>query len=173
MREKISALLRQWIASGQQQGKPLVNAIHMRLPRYHRWGIVVGLMLVIIGILLPHGPSQPDVALRHVDPPTPLEQNREGEESNDNDPQGHWQSYRVAAGETLAQLFRDNNLPTESIFAMANVEGRGKPLSNLSVGQRVKIRLTEQGKVTGLTLDGAEGPVLFVRQQDGSFIRAQ
>jgi len=27
--------------------------------------------------------------------------------------------------------------------------------------------------VTGLTVDGSNGPVLFTRQPDGSFIRAQ
>ncbi len=57
---------------------------------------------------------------------------------------------------------------------MAQVEGSGKPLSSLQTGQIVKIRQNASGVVTGLTIEG-EGnqQVLFTRQPDGSFIRAQ
>ena len=34
-----------------------------------------------------------------------------------------WRSYRVEAGKTLAQLFRDHNLPPTDVYAMAQVEG--------------------------------------------------
>jgi uncharacterized protein len=53
------------------------------------------------------------------------------------------------------------------------VEGSDQPLSSLKSGQQVKIRQDAQGAVTGLTVEGANGPVLFTRQPDGSFIRAQ
>lgn len=89
------------------------------------------------------------------------------------DAQGTWRSYSVASGQTLAQLFRDNNLPVNDVFAMARVEGEGSPLSSLQSGQQVKIRQNGDGVVTGLTVDGSNGPVLFTRQPDGTFIRAQ
>jgi Cell envelope opacity-associated protein A len=59
------------------------------------------------------------------------------------------------------------------VFAMARVEGNDQPLSALKNGQQVKIRQNAQGVVTGLTVDSSNGPVLFTRQPDGSFIRAQ
>ncbi|WP_052283255.1 OapA family protein [Kluyvera genomosp. 1] len=84
-----------------------------------------------------------------------------------------WRTYQVEAGKTLAQLFRDNNLPPTDVYAMAQVEGAGKPLSTLKNGQKVQIRKNANGVVTGLTIESDNGQVLFTRQADGSFIRAR
>ena len=85
-----------------------------------------------------------------------------------------WRSYRVDSGKTLAQVFRDHNLPPTDVYAMALVEGVGKPLSNLKDGQMVQIRQNANGVVTGLTIDTGNGQqVLFTRQPNGSFIRAR
>jgi len=85
-----------------------------------------------------------------------------------------WRSYRVELGKTLAQLFRDNNLPPADVYAMAQVEGDSKPLSNLQSGQMVKIRQNASGVVTGLTIEqNGSQQALFTRQPDGSFIRAR
>lgn len=85
-----------------------------------------------------------------------------------------WRSYRVDSGKTLAQVFRDHNLPPTDVYAMAQVEGAGKPLSNLKDGQMVQIRQNASGVVTGLTIDTGNGQqVLFTRQSNGSFIRAR
>ncbi|ALR75152.1 LysM-like peptidoglycan-binding domain-containing protein [[Enterobacter] lignolyticus] len=85
-----------------------------------------------------------------------------------------WRSYRVEPGKTLAQLFRDHNLPPTDVYSMSQVEGAGKPLSNLQAGQMVQIRQNANGVVTGLTIDAGNGQqVLFTRQTDGSFIRAR
>jgi len=37
----------------------------------------------------------------------------------------------------------------------------------------VRIRQNAAGVVTGLTLESANGEILFTRQADGSFLRAQ
>lgn len=84
-----------------------------------------------------------------------------------------WRTYQVEAGKTMAQLFRDNNLPPTDVYAMAQVEGAGKPLSTLKNGQKVQIRKNKNGVVTGLTIESDNGQVLFTRQADGSFIRAR
>ncbi len=84
-----------------------------------------------------------------------------------------WRTYRIASGQTLAQLFRDHNLPATDVYAMAQVEGNGKPLSTLQTGQVVKIRQNASGVVTGLTIETGDGDVLFTRQANGSFIRAR
>ena len=67
---------------------------------------------------------------------------------------------------------RDNNLPVNDVFAMAQVEGSDKPLSNLKAGQEVKIMLDAQGAVTALAIETPENTeVLFSRQNDGSYRR--
>jgi len=85
-----------------------------------------------------------------------------------------WRAYRVEPGKTMAQLFRDHNLPPTDVYAMAQVEGEGKPLSNLQNGQMVQIRQNASGVVTGLTIDTGNGQqVLFMREQNGSFMRVK
>ncbi|CRY03071.1 putative cell envelope opacity-associated protein A [Yersinia enterocolitica] len=88
--------------------------------------------------------------------------------------QGNWQSYQIQSGKTLAQLFRDNNLPVNEVFAMAQVEGQDKPLSNLKAGQEVKIMLDAQGVVAALAIETTNSTeVLFTRQSDGSYRRVR
>ena len=85
-----------------------------------------------------------------------------------------WRSYRVESGKTMAQLFHDNNLPPTDVYSMAQVEGAGKPLSNLQNGQMVQIRQNASGVVTGLTIDtGNNQQVFFTCLFDGSFVRAR
>lgn len=147
------------------------------LPPAHRRGILIALLVMLLAFLWPSGSSR-----YPVERPQTLGGEKEvpmQAEIYDNgtppkaDSQGEWRSYTIASGQTLAQLFRDNNLPVGDVFAMARVEGSDQPLSALQSGQQVKIRLNAQGVVNGLTVDGANGPVLFTRQPDGSFIRAQ
>lgn len=85
-----------------------------------------------------------------------------------------WRTYRIESGKTTAQLFRDHGLPATDVYAMAQVEGAGKPLSTLQSGQTVQIRQNANGVVTGLTIDTGNGQqVLFTRQSNGSFVRAR
>lgn len=84
-----------------------------------------------------------------------------------------WRSYRLDSGKTLAQLFRDNGLPPADVYAMARVEGNGKPLSNLQSGQVVKIRQNANSVVTGLAIEGGNGDILFTRQANGRFTRTR
>ena len=152
------------------------------LPLFHRWGIFAGVALLIVGFLLPGEktsfpvehtitPSSSTVMQAQLD--NHEDDSRTSPSSSSEDPQGQWHRYHIAAGQTLAQLFRDNNLPVGDVFAMADVEGQDKPLSNLQTGQEVRVRINERGTVTGLTLATKNGQVLFVRQQDGSFLQAR
>jgi uncharacterized protein len=152
------------------------------LPALHRRGIVIALVIILLAFLWPSStPQYPverpvsDNAAKEVPMQADIYDNNNNAQNNTPkaDSQGEWRSYTVASGQTLAQLFRDNNLPVSDVFAMARVEGNDQPLSALQTGQQVKIRQNAQGVVTGLTVDSGNGPVLFTRQPDGSFIRAQ
>jgi len=152
------------------------------LPPAHRRGIITAVVLILLAFLWPS--SSPQRA-----PVVPLESGSTGTEvplqaeivedtpqtgsAPEGDSRGQWNNYTIASGQTLAQLFRDNNLPVNDVFAMAQVEGNDKPLSTLHTGQRVRIRQNAAGVVTGLTLESANGEILFTRQADGSFLRAQ
>ncbi|HAI04643.1 MULTISPECIES: OapA family protein [Pantoea] len=156
------------------------------LPAPHRRGIVIALLVMLLAFLWPVSTPRYPVE-RPVTPSAEKEVPMQADiydhkaDSSSSQPQptpkadsqGEWRNYTVASGQTLAQLFRDNSLPVNDVFAMARVEGSDQPLSSLKSGQQVKIRQDAQGAVTGLTIEGANGPVLFTRQPDGSFIRAQ
>lgn len=153
------------------------------LPPFHRRGIVIALLVLLIAFLWPGSTPQYPVERpaedqgKEVPMQAEIYDNNARQQQTNNTPksdaQGEWHSYTIASGQTLAQLFRDNNLPVNDVFAMARVEGDGQPLSALQSGQQVKIRQNAEGVVTGLTVEGGNGPVLFTRQPDGSFIRAQ
>lgn len=115
-------------------------------------------------------PASPEVVQEgQPDDPMPQAQNQSAPSGIDQ----QWRSYRLESGKTLAQLFRDHNLPATDAYAMSQVEGSGKPLSSLQAGQMVKIRQNASGVVTGLTVDAGGQQVLFIRQSNGSFIRAR
>ena len=115
-------------------------------------------------------PASPEV-VQEGQPDDPMPQTQSQSAPSGIDQQ--WRSYRLESGKTLAQLFRDHNLPATDAYAMSQVEGAGKPLSSLQVGQMVKIRQNASGVVTGLTVDAGGQQVLFTRQSNGSFIRAR
>ncbi|MCE0828110.1 hypothetical protein LVQ78_18960 [Buttiauxella sp. A2-C2_NF] len=171
------------------------------LPALHRRGIIIATLVVVTGFLWPMPDetvrpvtrdaqlsieSQSPIRAHLVNPPantepaTPVEPSRVEEQPQaptpqaNNDIEQQWRSYRVESGQTMAQLFRDHNLPPADVYSMAQVEGNNKPLSTLQTGQMVQIRQNASGVVTGLTIDiGNDQQVLFTRQPDGSFERAR
>ncbi|TCL06372.1 hypothetical protein EZJ58_4623 [Sodalis ligni] len=151
------------------------------LPLFHRRAILICAAIILLAILWPYSPS--DNA-----PPPPVAANQTGQQGGvmqaeivNNAPSpaapatpanGQLQRYRIAEGQTLAQLFREHNLPVADVFAMAQAEGDDKPLSSLHAGQQVDIHVNSQGVVTSLEIEtGPTASVRFVRQSDGSYIR--
>jgi len=154
------------------------------LPVPHRRGIIAAILVILVAFLWPSATQQQPpsgektISLETSGTESPLQAEitdhvpgnvSQGQSDN----QGSWQTYSIAEGQTLAQLFRDNNLPVNDVFAMAQSEGSDKPLSTVHAGQKVRIRQNSTGVVTGLTLETDNGEILFTRQTDGSFIRAQ
>lgn len=143
-------------------------------PLHRRWLLIVALMVAIV-LLWPYSPQTPPAStVRNDAPPAPTMQaelvdNSAVAGSTDN---RQVQTYRIADGQTLAQLFRAHNLPVADVFAMAQVEGNDKPLSSLQAGQEVRIVQNAQGVVTLLEIEtGAAGPVRFLLPPDGSYQR--
>ncbi|NCI16752.1 cell envelope opacity-associated protein A [Cronobacter muytjensii] len=168
------------------------------LPPAHRRGIILCAILIVLCFLwpspdepntpqrrdaeldfnrTPEPPVQPQAVSPAETPEANVQQPASGapvQPFQNNDIEQQWRTYRVESGKTLAQLFRDHNLPPEDVYAMAKVEGDGKPLSNLQQGQMVQVRQNASGVVTALTIDtGDNQQVLFTRQPDGSFLRVR
>ncbi len=153
------------------------------LPLLHRRWIIVSIIVVLVTLLWPYSP---DNTYAPSDQPTSIpmqadlrnEQGRTTQRQQDDNTQpltqqqGNWRNYQIQAGQTLAQLFRDNNLMVNDVFAMAQVEGNDKPLSNLHAGQQVRIQVNSQGIVTALQVTNDQNnTVTFTRQSDGSYQR--
>ncbi|NMP25876.1 Opacity-associated protein A domain protein [Rahnella sp. SAP-1] len=166
------------------------------LPYFHRRWIIISLLLVVIAILWPYSPENtyaPSDQTSSVPMQADL-RNEQGRTTQLAQPQpdqsqrvqsqpasppatsdqGSWKSYHIQSGQTLAQLFRDNNLMVNDVFAMAQVEGDDKPLSNLHTGQEVKIQRNAQGVVTSLeVINDQNTAIRFTRQADGSYQRSR
>lgn len=146
------------------------------LPYFHRrWVLIFGIIL-LLALLWPYSPERQPFPVSQQETSVPLQadlQNGGGTTSaNEPTPSGNWQRYQIQPGQTLAQLFRDNNLPVNEVFAMAQVEGSDKPLSNMKAGQEVRIERDANGVINALsvtTVDNSQA--LFRRQADGSYRR--
>ncbi|HDJ1438166.1 TPA: Opacity-associated protein A domain protein [Serratia rubidaea] len=140
------------------------------LPYFHRrWVIIFGAIL-LLSLLWPYSPDR-DERPGHLESPS-AQQTDTQPVTDASDPGGQWQRYHIQPGQTLAQLFRDNSLPVNEVFAMAQVEGNDKPLSNLKAGQEVRIERDANGVIIALsvtTLDNRQ--VTFRRQADGGYRR--
>lgn len=155
------------------------------LPLFHRRWIIIVTAVLLLALLWPVSRDNTDRSFPISAPSTDVPLQAQLQDNLDAPPpptvappvtpntlQGEWQSYQIQSGQTLAQLFRDNNLPVNEVFAMAQVEGSDKPLSNLKAGQEVKIMLDAQGVVAALAIETtANTEVLFTRQSDGSYRR--
>ncbi len=96
------------------------------LPLPHRRWVLIAALVIMLAILWPY--SAPDNPNRAVEAPAHTAQNQVMQaELVDNSAtarppaaeNGQLHHYRIAEGQTLAQLFRQHNLPVGDVFAMA------------------------------------------------------
>lgn len=174
-------------------GRPLMDLLkrlwHMpdqfhwmgALPLGHRRWVLVAALVVIVAILWPYSPdapAPPAVESARTAPGQVIQAELVGNPANSAEAppsatdKGQVHHYRIAEGQTLAQLFRQHNLPVGDVFAMAQSEGDDKPLSSLQAGQQVEIEQNAQGVVTSLEIEtSATSRIRFIRQPDGSYRR--
>lgn len=146
------------------------------LPYFHRrWTLIFGIIL-LLALLWPYSSEKQPFPVTQQENSVPLQAELQNgtqqQHAVEPEPAGNWQRYQIQPGQTLAQLFRDNNLPVNEVFAMAQVEGNDKPLSNMKAGQEVRIERDTNGVITALSVTTADNSqVLFRRQADGSYRR--
>jgi hypothetical protein len=86
---------------------------------------------------------------------------------------GSWKEYIVQRGDTLAKVFRANELSMSDLNALVNIEGLDKPLSKIQAGQLIRYKLTAQGELDILQLEKSGASVMFFRLSDGGFGRSK
>ncbi len=91
--------------------------------------------------------------------------------SNDAGPEP-WHDYTVQKGDTLSQVFRNNDLPLSDLTQLLEVQGKDKPLSHIKAGQLVRFRLNNRGELVMLRIEKEESAVMFFRLDSGGFYRS-
>lgn len=148
----------------------------MRLPRLHRRLLSILIPLVVILLLLPSPqtdtmqatPAQQRVAVS-VNTHSLSEQpgNIETEEVVET----NWREYTVKKGDTLAQVFRKNQLSMADLNALARIEGADKPLSRIKQGQLIRFKFSPEGQLDILQIERGDQSIMFFRLSDGGFGR--
>ncbi|MGO1296940.1 MAG: LysM-like peptidoglycan-binding domain-containing protein [Vibrio sp.] len=83
-----------------------------------------------------------------------------------------WHQYTVKQGDTLAAVFRENDLSLADLHALVEVEGADKPLSRIQRGQIIRYKLTDKQQLDILQVEKSGQSVMFFRMADGSFGRS-
>ncbi|WP_333004904.1 LysM-like peptidoglycan-binding domain-containing protein [Vibrio coralliilyticus] len=150
------------------------------LPKLHQRALMVLVPVVLLLLVIPtpnptvEQPSSPQTAKQRVqvninttglsEQPSQLQESLKSEV---------WQEYTVKRGDTLAQVFRNNNLAMADLNALVRVEGSDKPLSYIKAGQLVRFKLADDGSLDILQLEKSAKSVMFFRLSDGGFGRSK
>lgn len=148
------------------------------LPKLHQRLLMVISPIVLILLVVPL--PEPKLETTPVTSRVALEINTVGlsEQQNTNSnssesSSNNWQEYLVKQGDTLAQVFRNNDLPLSDLNALVRIEGADKPLSQIRKGQLVRFKLAETGQLDILQLEKGDTSVMFFRLSDGGFGRSK
>ncbi|GAD88076.1 MULTISPECIES: LysM-like peptidoglycan-binding domain-containing protein [Vibrio] len=95
------------------------------------------------------------------------------ETSSQDSVNGQWIEYTVKSGDTLANVFRNNDLSMTDLNALAKIEGVDKPLSQIKQGQLVRFKRDVNGRLDILQLESSEESVMFFRLSNGGFGRSK
>ena len=83
-----------------------------------------------------------------------------------------WQEYVIQKGDTLSQVFRNNNLSLSDLNSLVAIEGSDKPLSKIQQGQLIRFKLAKNQQLDILQVEKSKGSVMFFRLADGRFSRS-
>ncbi|WGW00633.1 LysM-like peptidoglycan-binding domain-containing protein [Vibrio sp. YMD68] len=154
-----------------------LRTLWLQLPKLHQRALTVLIPGLIILLLLP------SVAIKET-VKTPTKERVEiaintqglsaqsGQKSSSPDSEV-WNEYTVKTGDTLAKVFRINELPMSDLNALVEIEGGDKPLSRIKQGQLVRFKLSEDGRLDILQLSKSKDSVMFFRLSDGGFGRSK
>ncbi|KDO13857.1 lysine transporter LysM [Vibrio metoecus] len=156
-----------------------LRELWLRLPLRHRRGLMVLTPAVLVLMVLPL-PDKQEAVNEAASTPKRIEVGMNTQSLSEQRTQAQaelkssaWQEYVVRQGDTLSQVFRNNELPLTDINALVKVEGSDKPLSQIQAGQLIRFKLAENGQLDILQLERNNQSVMFFRLSDGGFGRSK
>ncbi|MEZ9602542.1 LysM-like peptidoglycan-binding domain-containing protein [Vibrio sp. 10N.261.55.A10] len=171
VKEKLSSIDVKKMKTSTAQTWGLLPKLHQRLLM-----VISPIVLILLFVPLP----EPKVDTAPTTSRVELEINTVGLSEQQNaknsslEPSNkNWQEYLVKQGDTLAQVFRNNDLPLSDLNALVRIEGADKPLSQIRKGQLVRFKLAETGQLDILQLEKGDTSVMFFRLSDGGFGRSK
>lgn len=156
-----------------------VTAFWQRLPKFHQRALMVLVPVFVLLFLVP----MPKKTEELVEQSQPVEHQRvaidlnaqslsQQRTSQNSGPKSEsWKEYQVKNGDTLAQVFRNNQLSMADLSSLVKIEGSDKPLSHIKQGQLIRFKFSGDGQLDMLQLDKGDHSVMFFRLSDGSFGR--
>ncbi|MCR9385812.1 LysM-like peptidoglycan-binding domain-containing protein [Vibrio metoecus] len=156
-----------------------LRELWLRLPLRHRRGLMVLTPAVLVLTVIPL-PDKQEAVNEAASTPKRIEVGMNTQSLSEQRTQAQaelkssaWQEYVVRQGDTLSQVFRNNELPLTDINALVKVEGSDKPLSQIQAGQLIRFKLAENGQLDILQLERNNQSVMFFRLSDGGFGRSK
>ncbi|WP_434357153.1 LysM peptidoglycan-binding domain-containing protein [Parasalinivibrio latis] len=147
------------------------------LPRFHRIGVASLSAAILILLLLPSSPPVPETGstterVSVAMDTSPLSDEPANSTTGGKSSQAEWHNYEVQKGDTLANIFRRNDLPLHDLYAISAIEGSDKPLSRIQPGQLLRFKIAANGELDMLQIEtGGTDAAMFFRLSDGSFGR--
>ncbi len=165
--------------SKQLGGEQPVTMFWLRLPKFHQRAlkVLVPLFLLLLIVPIPNksqkSPEKTQLAEQQrvaIELNTQsLSQQRTTQSSGPKSEQ--WKEYQIKNGDTLAQVFRTNQLSMADLGSLVQIEGSDKPLSHIKQGQLIRFKFADDGRLDMLQLEKGDHSVMFFRLSDGSFGR--
>jgi cell envelope opacity-associated protein A len=157
------------------------------LPRLHQKLLtaIVPVVLILMIIPLPDSqPIDPDVETSAVPQRVELSLNAKGLSQQSSSTSAAapvpktlrtsaWTEYVIKDGDTLSQVFRNNDLSVADLNALVKIEGIDRPLSHITKGQLIRYKLNAKGELDILQLERGGESVMFFRLSTGGFARSQ
>ncbi|MEF1192437.1 LysM-like peptidoglycan-binding domain-containing protein, partial [Vibrio parahaemolyticus] len=128
-----------------------IKAFWQRLPKFHQRALMVLMPLLLLLLIVP----LPKKTEPLVEPQGEVDSQRvaiqlnaqslsQQRTSQNSGPKSEdWKEYHVKNGDTLAQVFRNNQLSMADLSALVKIEGSDKPLSHIKQGQLIRFKLSE------------------------------
>ncbi len=181
----------QWDSIDWREYQQRSVQLWQRLPKLHQRALMVLVPVVLILMVIPLPEGADDAVQDTAAEPlsgqiqrVAVNVNTRGlsEEQQQNTPQAQtpgqiqstaWREYIVQSGDTLSQVFRNNDLSMADLNDLVKIEGSDKPLSQIRAGQLIRFKLSKDGKLDILQLEKNNQSVMFFRLSDGGFGRSK
>ncbi|OIN27233.1 LysM-like peptidoglycan-binding domain-containing protein [Vibrio barjaei] len=155
-----------------------IKTFWMRLPRLHRRLLSVLIPLLVVLLLIPtkkNEPAQATQAHQRIAVSVNTESLSEQPSSVQSEQavETNWREYTVKKGDTLAQVFRKNQLSMADLNSLARIEGSDKPLSRIKQGQLIRFKFSPEGNLDILQIERGDQSIMFFRLSDGGFGRSK